>query len=76
MIMQANLSQKQVYGKVRWLGRKGAEFVDINLHSYQEFAQWDRFSAVLCCLLGLVFLLDFADQRVRKHFVSWSTREP
>jgi phosphonate transport system permease protein len=52
------------------IGYVGAGGIGVYLHSYQEFAQWDRFSAVLCCLLALVIVLDFAGQRVRKHFVA------
>lgn len=50
------------------IGYVGAGGIGVYLHSYQEFAQWDRFSAVLVCLLCLVIVLDFAGQRVRKQF--------
>jgi phosphonate transport system permease protein len=52
------------------IGYVGAGGIGVHLHSYQEFGQWDRFSAVLCCLLALVILLDFAGQRVRRHFAA------
>jgi len=38
------------------------------LHTYQEYYQWDKFAAVLCCILVLVLILDFAGERIRKQF--------
>ena len=52
------------------IGYVGAGGIGVYLHTYQEFAQWDRFSAVLVCLLTLVIVLDFAGQKVRAHFAS------
>lgn len=52
------------------IGYVGAGGIGVILHTYQEFAQWDRFSAVLVCLLAVVILLDFAGQRVRRTFAA------
>lgn len=50
------------------IGYVGAGGIGVWLHSYQEFYQWDRFAAVLCCILAIVIVLDFAGGRIRKQF--------
>ena len=50
------------------IGYVGAGGIGTWLHTYQEYYQWDKFAAVLCCILILVLLLDFAGERIRKQF--------
>jgi phosphonate transport system permease protein len=50
------------------IGYVGAGGIGIWLHTYQELGQWDRFAAVLCCILAIVLVLDFAGERIRKQF--------
>lgn len=50
------------------IGYVGAGGIGIWLHTYQELGQWDRFSAVLCCILAIVLVLDYAGERIRKQF--------
>ncbi|HEY5705230.1 MAG TPA: phosphonate ABC transporter, permease protein PhnE [Terrimicrobiaceae bacterium] len=49
------------------VGYVGAGGVGVLLHIYQEYYQWDRFAAVLIFILGLVTLLDFAGEWVRRQ---------
>lgn len=50
------------------IGYVGAGGIGVWLHSYQEFGQWDKFAAVLCAILAIVVLLDFAGERLRRQF--------
>lgn len=52
------------------IGYVGAGGIGVWLHTYQEFGQWNRFCTVLCCILVIVFFLDFLGSRVRKYFAS------
>lgn len=47
------------------IGYVGAGGIGLLLHTYQEFGQWDRFSAVLVFILILVTLLDFFGEWLR-----------
>ncbi|MBX3744702.1 MAG: phosphonate ABC transporter, permease protein PhnE [Verrucomicrobiae bacterium] len=47
------------------IGYVGAGGIGLHLHAYQEFQQWDKFAAVLCWILLIVILLDFAGERLR-----------
>ena len=49
------------------VGYVGAGGVGVLLHVYQEYYQWDRFSAVLLFILALVTLLDLAGEWVRRQ---------
>jgi phosphonate transport system permease protein len=51
------------------IGYVGAGGIGVWLHTYQEFYRWQQFCAVLCCILAIVVVLDFAGERIRKHFV-------
>lgn len=50
------------------IGYVGAGGIGTWLHTYQEYYQWDKFAAVLCCILAIVLLLDFAGERIRRQF--------
>jgi phosphonate transport system permease protein len=47
------------------IGYVGAGGIGAWLYTYQEFYQWDKFAAVLTCILAAVILLDFAGSRMR-----------
>jgi phosphonate transport system permease protein len=47
------------------IGYVGAGGIGTWLHTYQEFYQWDKFAAVLVCILAAVILLDLAGSRLR-----------
>ncbi len=48
------------------IGYVGAGGVGVQLHTYQEFYQWDKFSTVLLFILLMVTLLDFLGEWIRK----------
>jgi phosphonate transport system permease protein len=48
------------------IGYVGAGGIGAWLYTYQEFYQWDKFSAVLACILAAVILLDIAGSRLRR----------
>ena len=52
------------------IGYVGAGGIGTWLHTYQEYYQWDKFAAVLCCILVLVLILDFAGERIRRQFAA------
>ena len=54
------------------IGFVGAGVIGLQLHTYQEYYQWDRFATVLLMILLLVSLLDFVGERVRRQI----TRKP
>jgi phosphonate transport system permease protein len=47
------------------IGYVGAGGIGTLLYTYQEFYQWSRFAAVLCFILIIVTILDFAGSRLR-----------
>jgi phosphonate transport system permease protein len=49
------------------IGYVGAGGIGTWLHTYQEYYQWDKFAAVLCGILVLVLVLDFAGERLRRQ---------
>ncbi len=49
------------------IGYVGAGGIGLQLHTYQEYYQWDRFATVLLMILVLVSLLDFLGERVRRQ---------
>lgn len=49
------------------VGYVGAGGVGVLLHIYQEYYEWGRFAAVLLFILGLVTLLDFAGEWIRRQ---------
>ncbi len=49
------------------IGYVGAGGVGLQLHTYQEYYQWDKFATVLLCLLVLVSLLDLLGEKVRNQ---------
>jgi phosphonate transport system permease protein len=51
------------------IGYVGAGGVGLQLYTYQEYYQWDKFAAVLLFILVLVSLLDFLGEWVRKQIV-------
>lgn len=48
------------------IGYVGAGGIGAWLYTYQEFYQWDKFAAVLACILAAVILLDIAGSRLRR----------
>lgn len=48
------------------VGYVGAGGIGVWLHTYQEFYQWDKFAAVLVCILLAVVLLDIGGSRLRR----------
>ncbi len=63
-MLEYNLRSASIIGYV------GAGGIGVWLQTYQELSQWDRFCAVLCCILALVLILDYAGERIRKQFVN------
>jgi len=59
-MLEYNLRSAAIVGYV------GAGGVGTLLHTYQEYAQWDRFATVLLAILALVTLIDWAGQRLRR----------
>lgn len=49
------------------IGYVGAGGLGLQLHAYQEFHHWDRFSTVLFCILLVVTLLDLLSERIRQR---------
>ncbi len=48
------------------IGYVGAGGIGVQLHVYQEFVQWNRFTTVLIFILILVTILDFLGEWIRK----------
>jgi phosphonate transport system permease protein len=48
------------------IGYVGAGGLGLRLYSYQEFGQWNRFSAVLIFILGIVLLFELVMRRTKK----------
>ena len=48
------------------IGYVGAGGIGAWLYTYQEFYEWDKFAAVLACILAAVILLDIAGSRLRR----------
>jgi phosphonate transport system permease protein len=51
------------------IGYVGAGGIGLLLHTYQEFGQWDKFSAVLLFILALVTTLDFFGEWLRRRIL-------
>ncbi len=51
------------------VGIVGAGGVGLQLHTYQEYYQWDKFATVLLFMFLLVSALDLLGERVRKQIV-------
>jgi phosphonate transport system permease protein len=51
------------------IGYVGAGGVGLQLYTYQEYYQWDKFATVLLFILVLVSVLDFLGERIRKQIV-------
>jgi phosphonate transport system permease protein len=50
------------------VGYVGAGGIGTWLHTYQEFYQWDKFAAVLVCVLVVVIVLDATGEHIRRQF--------
>ncbi len=48
------------------IGYVGAGGIGVQLHTFQEYYAWSKFSAVLILLLGLVIILDSLGEKVRQ----------
>jgi len=51
------------------IGYVGAGGIGLLLHTYQEFGQWDKFSAVLIFILAMVTALDFFGEWLRSRIL-------
>jgi phosphonate transport system permease protein len=51
------------------VGIVGAGGVGLQLYTYQEYGQWDKFATVLLFMFVLVAALDFLGERVRNQIV-------
>ncbi len=51
------------------IGIVGAGGVGLQLHTYQEYGQWNKFATVLLFMFLLVSALDFLGERVRNQIV-------
>ena len=51
------------------VGIVGAGGVGLQLHTYQEYYQWNKFATVLLFMFLLVSALDLLGERVRKQIV-------
>ncbi|HMQ02359.1 MAG TPA: phosphonate ABC transporter, permease protein PhnE [Pyrinomonadaceae bacterium] len=51
------------------VGYVGAGGIGLLLHTYQEFGQWNKFSAVLLFILGLVTVLDLFGEWLRRKIL-------
>jgi phosphonate transport system permease protein len=49
------------------IGYVGAGGIGVQLHTYQEYYQWEKFAAVLVYILGLVTLLDLFGEWARRQ---------
>jgi phosphonate transport system permease protein len=60
------------------VGIVGAGGVGLQLHTYQEYYQWNKFATVLLFMFLLVSALDFLGERVRNQIVrkAVSVKEP
>jgi phosphonate transport system permease protein len=71
-------ARPQIWSQTLWMleynvrsaaivGYVGAGGIGTWLHTYQEYYQWDKFAAVLVCILVVVLILDFAGSRIRRQ---------
>ena len=58
------------------VGYVGAGGIGLQLHLYQELGQWDRFGAVLLCILVIVSLLDLLGEAIRRRLSRGLDVEP
>ena len=49
------------------IGYVGAGGLGVQLHTYQEYGQWNKFSAVLFYILLIVIVLDVVGERLRRE---------
>jgi phosphonate transport system permease protein len=66
-MLEYNLRSAAIVGYV------GAGGVGVQLHEYQEYAQWDRFATVLLCIFALVTALDLLGERIRRRLTRRQT---
>ncbi len=58
------------------IGYVGAGGIGLQLHTYQEFHQWDKFATVLLCILIVVSLLDLLGEGIRRKISKKISRQP
>lgn len=58
------------------IGYVGAGGLGLQLHTYQEFHQWDRFATVLLSILLVVTLLDFLGEWIRHRIARRGNASP
>jgi ABC-type nitrate/sulfonate/bicarbonate transport system permease component len=56
------------------VGYVGAGGIGVWLHTYQEFYEWDKFAAVLACILAAVVILDLCGSRLRRTLAPTAPR--
>jgi phosphonate transport system permease protein len=52
------------------IGYVGAGGIGVQLHTFQEYGQWDRFGTVLLCILAMVTVLDTVGGWVRRKLTA------
>lgn len=58
------------------IGYVGAGGIGLQLYTYQEFHQWDKFATVLICILIVVSILDLLGGGIRRKIAKKVSRRP
>ena len=58
------------------IGYVGAGGIGLQLYTYQEFHQWDKFATVLICILIVVSILDLLGEGIRRKIAKKASRQP
>jgi len=58
------------------IGYVGAGGIGLQLYTYQEFHQWDKFATVLICILIIVSILDLLGEGIRRKIAKKVSRQP
>ncbi len=58
------------------IGYVGAGGIGLQLYTYQEFHQWDKFATVLICILIVVSILDLLGEGIRRKIAKKGSRQP
>ncbi len=58
------------------IGYVGAGGIGLQLYTYQEFHQWNKFATVLICILVVVSILDFLGEGIRRKIAKKLSQQP
>ena len=58
------------------IGYVGAGGIGLQLYTYQEFHQWNKFATVLLCILIVVTMLDLLGEGIRRKIAKKISRQP